>query len=233
MSLVVLSAKDVSVIAEGLSPRDLLDLVVAVFVQSHSKENYSLPQRTLIHANAFSTLFMPSRLSDCGTSIKVVSMPKITSQSNNGLPATTLCLDEQTGGVSAVVNARGLTALRTAAGNDIILVLRQNLTSASRFIMGFTGYWTVTAHQSSHIWSRKTERSSYDVASSYIYHDQVLYDNQSQPQCEGRYSLGYHEKAVPRNRICDLLSEKYGTRRTDRIICRYNLYCNSKYWTSY
>jgi hypothetical protein len=34
----------------------------------------------------------------------------------DGIPATTIVLDEDTGGVKAIVNARSLTALRTAAG---------------------------------------------------------------------------------------------------------------------
>jgi len=51
------------------------------------------------------------------TAIKVVSVPK---QSGiYGLPATTLVLDEVTGGVKAVVNARKLTALRNAAGTPL------------------------------------------------------------------------------------------------------------------
>ena len=60
-------------------------------------------------------LFMPSRISDLGTTIKVVSIPSFPGN-RQGLPASTLVLDEVTGCVKAIVNATALTALRTAAG---------------------------------------------------------------------------------------------------------------------
>jgi len=49
-----------------------------------------------------------------GTAVKVVCVP--VKSDPRGLPGTTLVLDEVTGGVKAVVNARSLTALRNAAG---------------------------------------------------------------------------------------------------------------------
>lgn len=47
------------------------------------------------------------------TSIKVVSVPR---QANDtaGLPAATLIIDEDTGITRAIINARSLTAVRTA-----------------------------------------------------------------------------------------------------------------------
>ncbi|KAF8803960.1 NAD(P)-binding protein [Phlegmacium glaucopus] len=50
-----------------------------------------------------------------GTAIKVVCVPA--KSDPRGLPGTTLVLDQVTGGVKAVVNARNLTALRNAAGS--------------------------------------------------------------------------------------------------------------------
>jgi ornithine cyclodeaminase len=50
-----------------------------------------------------------------GTAVKVVCVPA--ESDPRGLPGTTLVLDEVTGGVKAVVNARNLTALRNAAGS--------------------------------------------------------------------------------------------------------------------
>jgi len=63
---------------------------------------------------------MPSRIESIATgttTIKVVSVPK--SAGDGGLPGTTLVMDERTGGVDAVVNARSLTALRTAAASTL------------------------------------------------------------------------------------------------------------------
>jgi len=79
------------------------------------------PQRTAINSPSHTTLFMPARLSlpqDVlgGTSIKVVSVP-LKEGDTRGLPATTLVLNEESGGVDAVVNARELTSLRNAAGS--------------------------------------------------------------------------------------------------------------------
>ena len=60
-------------------------------------------------------LFMPSRAADAGgTAIKIVSVPS--GGGAEGLPATTLVMDETTGRVRGVVNARKLTALRNACG---------------------------------------------------------------------------------------------------------------------
>ena len=47
------------------------------------------------------------------TSIKVVSVPR-SDADKTGLPATTLVFDEDRGGVRAIMNARALTAVRTA-----------------------------------------------------------------------------------------------------------------------
>ena len=52
---------------------------------------------------------------------KVVSVPSV-SGDDRGLPATTLVLDENTGATKAVVNARTLTSLRTAAGMFVTFI---------------------------------------------------------------------------------------------------------------
>jgi hypothetical protein len=56
-------------------------------------------------------LFMPARIANMGTAIKVASVPLV-SGDDRGLPATTLVLRRE----QAAVNARTLTSLRTAAG---------------------------------------------------------------------------------------------------------------------
>lgn len=87
---------------------------------SDEATDIQIPHRTAIDMKSHTTLFMPARISSSrcaleGTSIKVVSVPRKEGDTH-GLPATTLVLNEETGAVEAVVNARELTALRNAAG---------------------------------------------------------------------------------------------------------------------
>jgi ornithine cyclodeaminase len=129
MSLLVLSAADVREVVSTFSTTYLQDLMGRVFVSISQAEvnstsgeapDIQTPHRTAIYMTSHTTLFMPARIS-CnqpsyvGTSIKVVSVPR-RPDDTRGLPATTLVLNEETGAVEAVINARELTALRNAAG---------------------------------------------------------------------------------------------------------------------
>lgn len=125
MSLVVLSDKDVSRITATFTPHVLMALMALVFVRSSESSRPTdsespnqpgavSPLRTVINTTTYTALFMPARIHELATSIKVVSVPK--TPSHDGLPGSTLVLDEQSGAVKAIVNAKGLTALRTAAG---------------------------------------------------------------------------------------------------------------------
>lgn len=60
---------------------------------------------------------MPSRIDTLTSVIKVVSVP--TKDSKNGLPGVTLVMDNETGEPRGLVNARLLTAIRTAAGSAL------------------------------------------------------------------------------------------------------------------
>ncbi|CAD6566100.1 MAG: hypothetical protein CYPHOPRED_000353 [Cyphobasidiales sp. Tagirdzhanova-0007] len=71
------------------------------------------PLRISIRTPAHDVLFMPSRL---------VSTPRSTAD-KGGLPATTIVMDEQNGQCSAIINARALTAVRTAAASALALQL--------------------------------------------------------------------------------------------------------------
>ncbi|KIM44253.1 hypothetical protein M413DRAFT_378047 [Hebeloma cylindrosporum] len=138
MTLLVLSSHDVDALSSTLSPEELQLLMARVFARlSHSSNDpgISMPHRINIQMANHTALFMPARIgppqapeaetlpdselattSTLGsTAIKVVSVPQ--KDGNNGLPATTLVLDEVTGGIKAIVNARKLTALRNAAGS--------------------------------------------------------------------------------------------------------------------
>lgn len=127
MSLLVLSATDVDRVVAKFTPTELVDLMAKVFIDlslssrdgAASGKSVSIPHRSTVSSPNHNTLFMPSRLAPlAGTAIKVVSVPTAKAPSEikaRGLPASTLVLDEQTGEIAAVVNARKLTALRNAA----------------------------------------------------------------------------------------------------------------------
>ena len=109
----VLSYSDVESITRTLVPNELVMLMAHAFVSfSNPVASVQQPPRTSVRTteSSMTTLFMPSHLPQVGTGIKVVSVTE------RGLPATALLLNPKTGGVEAVVNARGLTAIRNAAG---------------------------------------------------------------------------------------------------------------------
>lgn len=144
MSLVVLSSSDVDAIISTFSPQDLQLLMAEVFALISSEDGrkrVSMPPRIVLPTPNHTALFMPAHIQPCkisteassdpgisnpspdrrlptfalgGTAVKVVCVPA--KSDPRGLPGTTLVLDENTGGVKAVVNARSLTALRNAAG---------------------------------------------------------------------------------------------------------------------
>ena len=74
--------------------------------------------RITLTSPTVTSLFMPSRVDPsvgaAGMTCKIVSVP--TQGGTGGLPASTVVMDENTGKVRALVNARKLTALRNAAG---------------------------------------------------------------------------------------------------------------------
>lgn len=119
MSLRVLTSADVRNITSKLSPELLQSLMEDVFALISSSdtgnESSYTPHRTSIPTENHTTLFMPGRISNIGTTMKVVSVPS-NPDDTRGLPASTLVLDKDTGAVKAIVNARSLTALRNAAG---------------------------------------------------------------------------------------------------------------------
>jgi ornithine cyclodeaminase/alanine dehydrogenase-like protein (mu-crystallin family) len=127
MSLLVLSLSDVEAITSTFSPQDLQLLMADVFALISSKGHVSMPPRIVIPTLHHTALFMPAHIGSTdlnisnpvfalggNTAVKVVCVPA--ESDPRGLPGTTLVLDEVTGGVKAVVNARNLTALRNAAG---------------------------------------------------------------------------------------------------------------------
>lgn len=115
MSLLILSAADVDKVIATLSPDELVNLMASVFAALSDGSRITSPHRTSIQMKNHKALFMPSRIEGTGTAIKLVSVPT-SAAAPDGLPASTMVIDEETGGVKALVNARSLTALRNAAG---------------------------------------------------------------------------------------------------------------------
>ncbi|TFK38476.1 hypothetical protein BDQ12DRAFT_631010 [Crucibulum laeve] len=152
MSLLVLSAADVERIVSAFAPSQLQSLMARVFVLLSSQSTeVNTPHRILISTSNHTALFMPSRIgcpSLLGTTVKVVSVPR-SNEDARGLPASTLVLDEDTGAVKAIVNARSLTALRNAAGS----LLSSNLVGlrTPKNIVAFGAGKQVEAHLDMHI----------------------------------------------------------------------------------
>ncbi|KAH9961972.1 NAD-P-binding protein [Russula dissimulans] len=125
-TLLVLSAYDVDILSASFLPHHLRAIMArAFFALSHNDDprtGVTAPHRTNIDMLCHRALFMPARIANIGTAIKVVSVPSAPGDTR-GLPATTLVLDENTGTAKAVINARSLTALRTAAGSLLATVL--------------------------------------------------------------------------------------------------------------
>ena len=105
--------------------------VFALISSEEAHERVSMPPRIVIPTLHHTALFMPAHIGNKktsieapdrpspgfvlgGTAVKVVCVP--TNPDSRGLPGTTLVLDEISGSVKAVVNARNLTALRNASG---------------------------------------------------------------------------------------------------------------------
>ncbi|KAF9383403.1 hypothetical protein CPB97_006493 [Podila verticillata] len=101
---------------------DSIDMEAILTSQAQAFHAYSLqetqtPQRIGLDTDAHSTLIMPSRINTLTSVVKIVSIPK--TNSKEGLPGMTIVLDNITGEPKGLVNARLLTALRTAAGSAL------------------------------------------------------------------------------------------------------------------
>lgn len=132
MTLLVLSSSVVDRVVSKFTPHELVDLMAKVFIdlsasskaQQGAAKGIVIPHRSTISSHNHHALFMPSRLAPlAGTAIKIVSVPTANAPPDvkaGGLPASTIVLDEKTGEVAAVVNARKLTPLRNAASKCLV-----------------------------------------------------------------------------------------------------------------
>lgn len=118
--ITVLNAEAVDLAVLSIDVEQLVLLMRTVFetlsTTDSTDNTIASPLRSSICTPTQTLLFMPSRIATAGgTGIKVVSVP--TGGGVDGLPGTTMIMNEVTGKLDAVLNARQLTALRNAAGS--------------------------------------------------------------------------------------------------------------------
>ncbi|CDZ96946.1 Mu-crystallin [Phaffia rhodozyma] len=152
-----LSSKDVDQILLSLSLSDFLSSQSDAFQAfsssspSNSNDDVQTPARLALSLPNHTTLFMPSRASALGgTACKIVSVPKEGKDNGQGLPASNVLLDEDTGEVSAVIGAGQLTGVRTAAGSAVVsqMLLGEGLGREKMVVFG-TGvqaFWHTHFH---------------------------------------------------------------------------------------
>ncbi|KAH9053075.1 NAD-P-binding protein [Lactarius vividus] len=135
-TILVLSAEHVSRVTASFTTHHLQSIVARVFFSLSHDHDLVSPQRTTIDIPEHRVLFMPARIPDIGTTIKVVSAPLL-SGDIRGIPASTL----------ALVNARALTALRTAAGSVLAtVILHPPATAKFRHLVAFGAGLQISSH---------------------------------------------------------------------------------------
>ncbi|KAI6138377.1 NAD-binding protein [Pisolithus tinctorius] len=128
MSLLVLSAQDVNTIIAALPSAELEAPMASEFRRLSSGSHYASPQKTSITMSHHTALFMPSRVEDIGTAIKVVS---------------------ESGCAEEIVNASAQTALRSAASS--VLATRLLLSEPPSSLVAFGAGKQIEAHLDLHI----------------------------------------------------------------------------------
>lgn len=107
----ILCSSDVDAITVQFSPAFLSELMADTFTDPTGQ----CPERSSVKMDNFTSLFMPAALRN-------VAAFKVVSIAQRGLSASTCVLDETTGAIKALVNARRLTALRNAGGRSLRIV---------------------------------------------------------------------------------------------------------------
>ncbi|VDC04518.1 unnamed protein product [Peniophora sp. CBMAI 1063] len=147
--LLVLSAADVSKLLASFPAPALLAQSARLFyalAHASAEDPVQQPHRTTLPLPSHKTLVMPARVPGVGASLKLVSVPSAPGDTR-GLPASTFVLDEDTGAVRAVLNARALTAVRTAAGTVLATtILHKPERSTFKRIVTFGAGAQVRAH---------------------------------------------------------------------------------------
>jgi hypothetical protein len=108
-SLLILSHSEVRTILSSKLTKSVLTSDLFWDISYAFLQPVIAPQRTIIDVGDHKFLFMPGHVEGIGTAVKIVS-------SRDSIPASTVVLDEVTGNIKAIVNARSMTAVRTAVG---------------------------------------------------------------------------------------------------------------------
>ncbi|KAF9926365.1 hypothetical protein FBU30_004029 [Linnemannia zychae] len=112
----VLSLEHVATVLKDVNVEDILTSQAKAF-HAYSVNKTQTPQRSTLETPHHKTLIMPSRIDTLTSTVKIVSIPR--ADSKNGLPGVSVVLDNKTGEPRGLVNARLLTAIRTAAGSAL------------------------------------------------------------------------------------------------------------------
>ncbi|KAF9292743.1 hypothetical protein BGZ74_000184 [Mortierella antarctica] len=112
----ILSFEQVAAVLDRIDKETILTSQAQAF-HAYSLQETQTPQRIGLETDLHKTLIMPSRINTLTSTVKIVSVPK--TNSKDGLPGMTIVLDNITGEPKGLVNARLLTALRTAAGSAL------------------------------------------------------------------------------------------------------------------
>ncbi|KAI6156885.1 NAD-binding protein [Pisolithus tinctorius] len=128
MLLLILSAQDVNTIIAALPSAELEAPMASEFRRLSSGSHYASPQKTSITMSHHTALFMPSRVEDIRTVIKVVS---------------------ESGHAEEIVNASAQTALRSAASS--VLATHLLLSEPPSSLVAFGAGKQIEVHLDLHI----------------------------------------------------------------------------------
>ncbi|KAF9937195.1 hypothetical protein BGZ65_001719 [Modicella reniformis] len=104
----------------GIVDREDILISQAKAFHSHTAHETQMPLRSSLYMDYHTALIMPARINtstSAVSAVKIVSIPK--KDSKNGLPGVTVVMDNETGEPRGLVNARLLTAIRTAAASAL------------------------------------------------------------------------------------------------------------------
>ncbi|KAF9354296.1 hypothetical protein BGX34_011107 [Mortierella sp. NVP85] len=115
----VVSQAQVASILSNIDREDILTGQAKAF-HSYSANETQTPLRSSLHTDHHTALIMPARINTASSAVSAVKIVSIPMQdSKDGLPGVTVVMDNETGEPRGLVNARLLTAIRTAAASAL------------------------------------------------------------------------------------------------------------------
>ncbi|KAF9976321.1 hypothetical protein BGZ73_008751 [Actinomortierella ambigua] len=125
----ILSFEQVQAILAALEADQILRNQAQAFFAFKNNQTQT-PQRVSTTSKNHTTLYMPARIDSMTSVVKIVSVPL--QSSPFGLPGFTVVLDNDTAEARGLVNARLLTAIRTAAGSALATKIALEARSRSK-----------------------------------------------------------------------------------------------------